>query len=383
MKNEVMKRLVVGILTFSVAVSGIVLVPAEAKADGSDVVQYQKVDATDFADKIANHEAPACDMEQLPADASGYLFGGWFKYIDEDTVGEAIKTATAVGDDEDVYAKFVPARLTGVSCQIGVNAESAGTTNLRVVSTVDSTDYKAVGFNVYGRETDENGTYDWTMYEYKEDNTNKAQSTKVYSGLQTYKYDAGEEAIVPDVVKKPEDIFGTDAAGFKFTTMSLSEIAKDYYGTTIVIKPYWITLDGTYVEGTGEFNRVNDSPNITTEPNIVNISVNLKEASEIAAGMLSVTYPEGFEYVEAECGRVFGEMQFAPDKDNKKITCVGNVTKIGNSENPEDVYVNLRFKTTGDSLEAGSSEFVVAVPTNGFCNITETIVDVAAWNVKY
>lgn len=386
MRNKAVSKFLTGLLTFAVILSGVTLVPTDAKAVSVGVVQYQKVGATDFADKIAKHEAPACDMEQLPQDASGYLFGGWFKYTDENTVGEAITTAAEAGDAEYVYAKFVPARLTGVSCQVGVDAESAGSTNLRVVSTVDSTDYKAVGFNVYGREIDENGTYDWMMYEYKEDNTNKAQSTKVYSGLQTYKYDTDGTTIIEGDIKKPEDIFGTDATGFKFTTMSLSGIAggeNGYYDTTIVIKPYWITLDGTYVEGTGEFNRVNDSPNITATDNIVNISVNLKDASSIAAGMLSITYPEGFEYVEAECGRVFDEMSFAPDEDNKKITCVGNVTKINNSERPEDVYVNLRFKKTDDSLVVGNSEFKAEVPTNGFCDIAESFVDVTAWNVKY
>lgn len=294
MKDKITKRILSGLLMLTVILSGAALVSTDAKAVSVGVVQYQRVSVTDFADKIEKHEAPAYDTEQLPAELSGYLFGGWFKYTDENTVGDAITTVDETGDAEYVYAKFVPARLTGVSCQIGIDAESAGSTNLRVVSTVDSTDYKAVGFNVYGRQVNENGALDWTMYEYNSDSAkpNAAQSTKVYSGLQTYKYDTDETTIIKGDVKKPEDIFGTDATGFKFTTMSLSGIAggeNGYYDTTIVIKPYWITLDGTYVEGIGEFNRVNDSPNITAKPNIVNISINLKEASAIAAGMLSIT----------------------------------------------------------------------------------------------
>lgn len=386
MKNKVVKRFLNGLLVAAVVLSGVVLMPTEAKAVSDGVVQYQKMAVADVEDKIAAHQVPTFDAQQLPAEPSGYLFGGWFQYTDDSTVGDAIKSMDDVSDAEYVYAKFVPARLTGVSCQIGVDAEKTQTTNLRVVSTVDSMDYKAVGFNVYGRQVNANGVLDWMMYEYTADseNPNAAQSTKVYSGLQTYKLSDDGVTIEKDgEPKSTADIFGSDAEDFYFTTMSLSGITGDYYDTTIVIKPYWITLDGTYVEGIGEFNRVNDSPNISITPNIVNISVNLKETSNIAAGMLSVTYPAGFEYVEAECGRVFDEMSFNPDIENKKITCVGNVTKVKNSERPEDVYVNLRFEKTDDSLVVGSSEFAVTVPTNSFCDIAETFVDVTAWNVKY
>lgn len=389
MRNKTTKRILSCLLMLAVILSGVTLVPTDAKAASSSVVQYQKVEATDFADKIAKHEAPACDMEQLSADASGYLFGGWFQFIDDNTVGTAITTVAEAGNVGYVYAKFVPARLTGVSCQVGVDAETANSTNLRVVSTVDSTNYKAVGFNVYGREKDTNGTYDWTMYEYKLDDSNQAQSTKVYSGLQTYKFDTDGTTIIKGDIKKPEDIFGTDATGFKFTTMSLSGISnatdttEGYYDTTIVIKPYWITLDGTYVEGTGEFNRVNDSPNITATENIINISVNLKDADALAAGLLNVEYSnQNFTFVEAECGRVFEEMEFVPS--GNIIKCVGNVSEIANSETPNDIYVNLRFKKTDtNALAVGNAEFTVTVPENGFCNIGESFVDVAAWDVRY
>lgn len=385
MKNKVMKRCLSVILSLAVISSGIVLMPTNAKAVSKGVVQYQKMSVADFEQKIAANEAPACDMQQLPGEASGYLFGGWFKYTDDNTVGGAIKTASDASGAEYVYAKFVPARLTGISCQIGVDAENKQSTDLRVVSTVDSKDYRAVGFNVYGRQVSANGVLDWPMYQYSSnsENPNAAQSTKVYSGLQTYKLAADNTTVEKNgEPKTAADIFGADAEGFYFTTMSLSSIGKDFYDITIVIKPYWITLDGTYVEGSGEFNRVNDSPNITSKPNIVNISVNLKEASTIAAGMLSVTYPAGYTYVEAECGRVFDEMKFVPNGNT--IHCVGNVADIDeNAKKPNDVYVNLRFEKTDNSLVVGNSEFAVTVPKDSFCDVNEDFVDVTAWNVKY
>lgn len=385
MKVKLVKKILSGLLAASVIFSGVVVTSKEVKADNTAVVQYQKISVTDFKSNIEKHEAPKCDVtlfkDGSKEEASGYLFGGWFKYTDENTVGSVIRDASDVGGDSYVYAKFVPARLAGVSCQVGVDAESNGSTSLRVVSTVDSTDYKAVGFNVYGREKDNSGTYDWTMYEYNTNST--AQSTKVYSGLQTYKLDTSRD-VVKDDVKYPADIFGVDAEGFKFTTMSLSGIAASYYGLTIVVRPYWITMDGTYVEGIAEFNRVNDSPNITSTANIVNVSVNLKDVSDIAAGKVNISYPEQFTFVEAECGRVFGEMEFNPDTTNRVVKCVGNITELANVKKPEDVYVNLRFEVNG-SVTAGQSEFVATIPENGFCDIDENIenIKVSAWDVVY
>jgi len=381
MKGKTVKRFIMGILSLTLVVAGCITVPTDAKAAGTGVVQYQKVEAATFKTCIETHVAPACDMTQLTPDASGYLFGGWFKYVDDSTWGEVIKTSSDIGSDSYVYAKFVPARLAGVSCQVGVDAEEKNSTTLRAVSAVDSTNYKAVGFNVYGRQKNGDEIYEWTMYEYGTEST--AQSTKVYSGLQTYKYNSGKTEIVKDVVKQPEDIFGQDAEGFKFTVLNLSEIQSEYWGITIVIRPYWVTMDGTYVEGIAEFNRVNDSPNITSTANIVNISVNLKDVSRIAAGKMSITYPEQFTFVEAECGRVFGEMAFDADTTNRVVKCIGNITELKNVEKPDDVYVNLRFEVNS-SVTAGESEFIVIIPENGFCDIDEsTNVKVSAWNVVY
>lgn len=384
MRNKTAKSVRSGILALAAALFfALTLLQHNVQAADQEPVQYQKVDAAVFSELIANREAPACGEELLAAEPCGYLFGGWFRYTEDGAVGAPITEAAEADGASFVYAKFVPARLTGVACQVGVDAETAGTTDLRVVSAVDSMDYSAVGFNVYGRQTGADGTIDWTMYEYDPDpeKTNKAQSKRVYSSLQTYRYNEDGTTIVKGECKTPEDIFGADAAGFKFTTMDLSGIPQSYYGAAIVIQPYWITLDGTYVAGNLEFNRVNDSPNITATDNIVNVSVNLQDASHIAAGMLSVTYPEGFTLVEAECGRVFGEMAFTVDSANRTVLCIGNVEELANSEAPEDVFVNLRFQKTDALLPTGSSEWKVRIPEHGFCSIDEVYTDVTAWNV--
>lgn len=100
--------------------------------------------------------------------------------------------------------------------------------------------------------------------------------------------------------------------------------------------------------------------------------------------MLNVTYPSNFEFVEAECGRVFEEMSFnADDTTNRIVKCVGHVSGDENTENPNDVYVNLRFEINSNS-EPGEAEFTITVPENAFCNMAEAIVtDVDAWDVRY
>lgn len=339
-------------------------------------VRYQPVEYSAFKDCITNQKAPKCELSNTSDNNQGYLFAGWYT-----TEGAAIESVSAVEQGAtNITAKFVAAHLAGVACQVRADIQNAGveTTNLRIVSAVDSPNYKAVGFNIYGRhDNNKDGIYtEWLMYSYDADK--KAETKKVYTGLQVYNTNA-EGNLVPDgAPKTPADVFGAEATGFYFTTMSLNGIPKASYGTTVVIKPYWITLDGTIVEGMGEFNRVQDGID-----GIVNVSVNLKNATHIAAGMLNIKYDDQkFEYQEAECGRVFDAMNFA--KDGNTIKCIGNVSAVENAAKPNDIYVNLRFKKIGtNASQMGQEEFAVEVSRKGFCDIDENIADIAAWDVKY
>lgn len=377
MRNKLGKRILAGVLTLAVAVLGFVYVPDEVQA-AETVVKYQKVDNETFVGKIGK-TAPAYVPEDA-TDNTGYLFAGWYEIGENDAVGGPIEKADNITGQ--VYAKFIPSYLTGIACQVDLNNDSAKR-NMRVVSLVDSDNYKAVGFNVYGRydtNGDKTNETEWSMYTYSSDseNPNKAQSKDIYSGL--YQYTEAEDGTMTKEIKYPKDVFGTAAEGFFFTTVSIAGITSDFFDATMAVKPYWITLDGTYVEGMGEFNRINDY-----EDKIVNVSVNLKDATAIAAGMLNITVPEGFIYtsVEVEGGRVFEEMESAVSGNT--IKCVGNVSTAANSTKANEVYVNLRFSV--DSLATvtkGATEFAVDIPTNGFCSIEEAFdTGVEAWNVKY
>lgn len=373
MKKPYTCKIGTGILAFVMSLALLTAVPQKIQAAGTGT-QYQAVAESEFA-ACFGKTAPVCTLSD---ESCGYLFAGW--YNDGDA-SSPIRVAADVQDATKITAKFVPARLTGIACQNKVDAaeSSATKTNMRIVSTVDSTNYQAVGFNVYGRSQKTDGTWqEWKMYEYAASgDKNKAESSKVYSGLKTYHLENGT-AVADDTITKPEDVFGSDAAGFLFTTISLSSIPKANYSTTIAVKPYWITLDGTYVEGIGEFDRVQDGID-----GIVNVSVNLKNTSDIAAGLLSVEIPDGFTFVSAECGRVFDEM--TAEQDGNRIKCVGNVADVGNTKKPNEVFVNLKLKKTGEAaIAAGTTRFKVSIPSDGFCDISEQLTTtVCAWDVAY
>lgn len=369
MKNKTMKRMMAGMLVLAVAVVGFFNMPKEAEAENTGVVKYQKVANADFVTCIDAKEAPDCTLEDNGN--VGYLFAGWYK---DSALTQPIAEKTGITGD--VYAKFVPSYLAGISCQIDTG--EGETRNLRVVSLVHGEYYSAVGFNVYGRyDADGNGTNEkeWLMYSHL---SNKAETTTLYRGL--YADKDGQQ-----VKRMPQDVFGADAEGFYFTTVSLTGIGVktsgnktvDFKDATMIVQPYWITLDGTYVEGMAEFNRVNDYYN-----KIVNVSVNLKNASDIAVGLVNITCPDGFTLVEGETGRVFEQMACA--QKGTIVRCVGNVENINaNSQNPNDVYINLRFQGP-DTVTLGTNTFAASIPDKGFCNNVENEkTDVDVWNIRY
>lgn len=373
MKNKMMKRIFAGVLVLAVAIGGLIYLPKMVEAENTGVVKYQKVTNADFVTCIDAKEAPACTLEDTGN--VGYLFAGWYE---DEALTQPISTKDGI--TADVYAKFVPSYLAGVACQVDIGE---GTTkNLRVVSLVHDTYYSAVGFNVYGRydaDGDTTNETEWLMYSH--DSAKKAESSTLYKGLYEYSDDGSVKKL-----KEPTDVFGEDAEGCYFTTVSIKGIGEktnsttqktvDFKDATMVVKPYWITMDGTYVEGMGEFNRVNDYGD-----GIINVSVNLKNASDIAVGILNVTCPDGFTLVEGECGRVFEQMEST--QKGTLIRCVGNVEDLLNSETPNEVYINLRLKADS-AVTLGTNDFAVSIPDKGFCSIDEEVkTDVDAWNLKY
>lgn len=148
-----------------------------------------------------------------PADADnmdGYVFAGWF--TDKDC------TKAFTGTNAKAYAKYVDKAVLTVKAQIKNDAATAETTSMRFVTTVDSLNYKSVGFVI--------------------NNVDKTLKT-VYSNL----YVVGDSSVM---TKTPADVSNTSVSAY-FAAFTVNNIPKDKYSAEFNVTPYWITLDGTRV----------------------------------------------------------------------------------------------------------------------------------------
>lgn len=144
------------------------------------------------------------------ADMDGYVFAGWF--TDKDC------TKAFTGTNAKAYAKYVDKAVLTVKAQIKNDAATAETTSMRFVTTVDSLNYKSVGFVI--------------------NNVDKTLKT-VYSNL----YVVGDSSVM---TKTPADVSNTSVSAY-FAAFTVNNIPKDKYSAEFNVTPYWITLDGTRV----------------------------------------------------------------------------------------------------------------------------------------
>ena len=233
-----------------------------------------------------------------------YIFAGYFAEATCET--PIVKSTDAV-----VYKKFVPAEIMNVKAQV-TKGTTAGTekTDMRLVTTVDSLNYKEVGFDVYfnGATTPVN-----------------AKTTTVYEKI---------------VASKDGNDFGYSPIAFAmdsdyFTTVNLVNIANKNFDKTFLIKPYWKTLDGTKVYGISRMARVSDSYN-----GIANIPVRIYGNDITAANTITVTYDlADFTYQGFNTGNVDAGAT-AVDNGDGTITCTTSQVLT----NVNELLVNLRFK---------------------------------------
>lgn len=146
--------------------------------------------------------------------SSGKVFAGWF--ADEElTVPYTATTGNA-------YAKFVNGGVLGVKAQLkeGVTLSSESA-DLRLITTVDSAYYASAGFfiSVNGKEQ-------------------RIDLKTVYSSI----------CANDGTVYKPTDI--SDSSAF-FMTYVLAGVPSSMFDTAINVVPFWQTVDGTVVRGTG------------------------------------------------------------------------------------------------------------------------------------
>lgn len=264
-----------------------------------------------------------------------WLFAGW--YEDEQCEKCVISKDNVTGKK---YAKFVPKEVLSVMCQTTQGTEAdTEMAKMRIVSSVDTINYREVGFDIkVGEKT-----------------ITKAIKT-VYKKINVTNGGV-------DFTYGPE-IFSS--ASTYFATITLVNIPNAAFDKGILIKPYWITLDGSKVYGVSRYARVEDS-----YLNIINVPVRLNTDKEVAAGFAKVQYDATkLEYVGSDNGTIFDNVD--TEDDNGTILCVGDINDISKNVIADGLYTNLRFKVkNGVNLDSN-----LAFHVNGeqFCNINQQFV---------
>lgn len=341
-----MKKIVAGLLATAMVVSGVVVMPKTVDAAVSTGIVAQEMDSSEAGDYFG--DIPV--MDGLTGD---YLFGGW--YADND-LSEPIKDkdglSTLQDDSLPVYLKWVPASMLSIKAQnkTGVSSDSSSA-DIRLISAVDSLDYEEVGFDI---EINNDGYTLENVY-----------TTKVFENLK-----AGGETV------EPNTLFGTNAK--YFVVWNLKNVPDYGFDDIIYARPYWKTADGTKVYGLSRYTHVEDQ-----YKGLVNVSVNMDVLSDktAAAGVVEIKKPAGFEFVEAEAGRIFEEMEAAATSNGVK--CVGNVEDISKNAGMNDLYINLRFKKPESGVTVGTNTFEIVTDSIDFCNNAEEKVTLNIWDVLY
>ena len=142
---------------------------------------------------------------------AGKIFAGWFT---DDTCIEPYTGTTGLA-----YAKFIDEDVLGTKFQVALDGSA-----IRFLSSVDSMDYAEVGFKF-------TGTYKQSTVSEKTKTTEKLYS----------KITADGTSVLPTVFSEDSSYF------FTYTIRGMEDAGQN---STWNVTPFYVTLDGTTVEGT-------------------------------------------------------------------------------------------------------------------------------------
>lgn len=356
-----MTRIIAGICAIVMLVTGTVIMPVNVKAtETTDLtVCYESLKMSDYWN-AGGIKAPTKE---------GYIFGGWFTSDDEMTYTALIEdnlTVDSVKALTNTYAKFVPYYVLNIRAQIekvteDVNGVGIDSTFLRIISSVDANAYQELGFDIwYNKRIEQNVT----VKKLYESINNTETGGPIY----------------------PENMFGK-AADF-FTVLQINKIASANFKKVIYVRPYWITSDGTRVEGPSKYVRVMDG---YKENGFISVPINLMAGSPVAAGTLQMTYDTRLELVDTygfDAGMLLPKMKYSDDT-NGTIRFVGNIPVGANNQldtvNPaNDIYANVWFKVKDNATVSDTEHFEFNISNLSFCDWTERMLtDVKAWDFRY
>lgn len=381
-RKSLFKKLIAGVATVAMVVSCVVAMPKTAEAATEYTIVHEEDDGVTYISNYQMKDYWKADSKTAPT-MPGYFFGGWYTTTDNQTFTAVEGVNEAV---EGAVAKFVPSYVMSVKVQNEANTTAnndvineeddtkSDRTSIRVVSAVDSDDYQKVGFTILLNNWLEVTTKD------EEGNELPLETTKGYAFLW-----ANGEKVYPD------KLFG--AAAEHLMVWRLDDIADANDGLIINITPYWITADGTKVEGLTKYAHVEDG-----YKKLVNIPINLcDDAVKMAAGLLEMTYAsDNLEVYGVEYG-LFDSDKMAYSDKGGSIKFVGNVEVEDGNIAANGIYVNVRFSLKEGVAEdvkwkgTGVGDFLTfEVSGEQFCDWDEKLcVDDAgvslidAWDIQY
>lgn len=187
-------------------------------------------------------DADGKDTDQT--EEHNYIFAGWYKAesttTDADEDGDVQTTTKMTPYDkmpeETAYAKFVDANVLGVKVQVTKDTHAdSEKTDMRFLTTVDGLDYQSVGFDIIYGSKQKNPT-----------------STTVYDTVL-----ASVDGEV--VAKEPNKVMANDVSKY-FMPYTIKDIPQSAFNEEFKVTPYWITYDGTRVNGTQSTKQVCKAP---------------------------------------------------------------------------------------------------------------------------
>jgi len=247
MKKGIQKIIIIGLLICCMFAS--LTLPASAAGDSGTVLNDGVISV--LVDSISAYRTEQDSQTgyfiTYPS-REGYLFAGWY----EDARCTKAYTKDTIAGVTEAYAKFVPEEVLSVKAQVTAGTAYDSTkADLRLITTVDSLSYQKVGFDVrFGK------------------NTYNAETDTVYYQL----YAIGSSSSVLKMYT-PE-VF--DIASECFMAVVVRNIPTKAFGRGAEATPYWVTLDGTKVQGVSAIKTVSMSylPSVAT--------MSTKQVGEIA-----------------------------------------------------------------------------------------------------
>ena len=350
--------------------------------DGSEIKYQEYSNMSDYwKGNVEENTAPVCPQ-------SGYVFGGWYQ---DAQLTQPLEQATTTA-----YAKWVPDYVLSVKAQIEVNAEDgdmtdcnkAGYSYIRFISSVDDNTYQDYGFHVIINKKNDVSVFDTKYYLKGNKAISQGEELDGFDSSNFKLYKTLKKAKGDIVSYTPANVFGS-ASDYFFVAQQPS-IKLDNADKTLYVRPFWVTPDGTEVEGLAKYVRVMDG---YTANQYISVPVNIATAEkDIAAGVVTMTYPEGLTYAGVESGINLPGINVYNDATNRKLTFVaenspissdGSVSYVGNTftdiDPTEYIYVNVWFTGSSDvNNDSAQLTFPITIEEGNFCNWHEEDVTVTS-----